>query len=35
MGNFRDLVAFKKGFENAMEIYLIAQNFLNGKDTTL
>jgi four helix bundle protein len=27
MGNFRDLVAFQKGFENAMEIYRIAMEF--------
>jgi four helix bundle protein len=27
MGNFRDLIAFQKGFDNAMEIYRVAMEF--------
>ena len=32
MGHYKDLLAFKKGYELAMEIFTISKNFLLKKD---
>ena len=35
MGNYKDLLAYKKGFELAMEIFVLTKNFPNEEKYAL